>query len=56
MVEDTPDDLVHELFTENFWQNHPLGRPILGTPATVESLTADGLRDVLPGTPTPHRT
>jgi predicted Zn-dependent peptidase len=44
MVEDTPDDLVHELFTENFWQNHPLGRPILGTPATVESLTADGLR------------
>jgi predicted Zn-dependent peptidase len=44
MVEDTPDDLVHELFTENFWQNHPLGRPILGTPATVESLTVDGLR------------
>ena len=31
MVEDTPDDLVHELFTENFWQDHPLGRPILGT-------------------------
>ena len=45
MVEDTPDDLVHELFTENFWQNHPLGRPILGTPTTVESLTEDGLRN-----------
>jgi predicted Zn-dependent peptidase len=44
MVEDTPDDLVHELFTENFWQNHPLGRPILGTKETVESLTAEGLR------------
>jgi predicted Zn-dependent peptidase len=44
MVEDTPDDLVHELFTENFWANHPLGRPILGTKDTVESLTADGLR------------
>jgi len=44
MVEDTPDDLVHELFTEHFWQDHPLGRPILGTPETVESLTADGLR------------
>jgi predicted Zn-dependent peptidase len=44
MVEDTPDDLVHELFTENFWANHPLGRPILGTRETVESLTADGLR------------
>ena len=44
MVEDTPDDLVHELFTEHFWQNHPLGRPILGTKDTVESLSADGLR------------
>jgi predicted Zn-dependent peptidase len=44
MVEDTPDDLVHELFTQTFWNNHPLGRPILGTPATVEALTADVLR------------
>jgi len=44
MVEDTPDDLVHELFTENFWVNHPLGRPILGTPETVEALTQDALR------------
>src|SRR5919112_3598596 len=44
MVEDTPDDLVHELFTQHFWEGHPLGRPILGTPETVEGLTADGLR------------
>jgi predicted Zn-dependent peptidase len=44
MVEDTPDDLVHELFTENFWQNHPLGRPILGTKETVEALSQDSLR------------
>src|SRR5678816_4088738 len=44
MVEDTPDDLVHELFTENFWVDHPLGRPILGTPETVEALTKNGLR------------
>ena len=49
MVEDTPDDLVHELFTENFWANHPLGRPILGTKETVESLTADGLRRYFTG-------
>ena len=45
MVEDTPDDLVHELFTEAFWQGHPLGRPILGTRETVESLTQESLRD-----------
>jgi predicted Zn-dependent peptidase len=44
MVEDTPDDLVHELFTQGFWENHPLGRPILGTRETVESFTADSLR------------
>jgi predicted Zn-dependent peptidase len=44
MVEDTPDDLVHELFTENFWVDHPLGRPILGTPETVEALTKEALR------------
>jgi predicted Zn-dependent peptidase len=44
MVEDTPDDLVHELFTQGFWENHPLGRPILGTRETVESFTEDTLR------------
>ena len=44
MVEDTPDDLVHELFTENLWPDHPLGRPILGTKDTVEALTQEGLR------------
>jgi len=45
MVEDTPDDLVHELFTQGFWENHPLGRPILGTRETVESFNAELLRD-----------
>src|SRR4026207_2412161 len=44
MVEDTPDDLVHELFTQGFWENHPLGRPILGRPETVDSFDADLLR------------
>src|SRR6187397_2854455 len=44
MVEDTPDDLVHELFTQGFWENHPLGRPVLGTRETVESFSADVLR------------
>jgi predicted Zn-dependent peptidase len=38
MVEDTPDDLVHELFAEAYWNGHPLGRPILGTPASVSAL------------------
>jgi predicted Zn-dependent peptidase len=38
MVEDTPDDLVHEIFAEGFWAGHPLGRPILGNPVSVASL------------------
>ena len=45
MVEDTPDDLVHELFTQHFWEGHPLGRPILGTKETVEALNAETLRE-----------
>jgi predicted Zn-dependent peptidase len=44
MVEDTPDDLVHEIFTESYWAGHPLGRPILGTRQTVENLTQAALR------------
>jgi predicted Zn-dependent peptidase len=44
MVEDTPDDLVHELFTQHFWEGHPLGRPILGSKETVEAFTPDALR------------
>ena len=35
MDEDNPDYLVHEIFTQNFWKGHPLGRPILGTRETV---------------------
>jgi predicted Zn-dependent peptidase len=38
MVEDTPDDLVHEIFVTAFWPDHPLGRPILGTEETITRL------------------
>jgi len=36
MDQDNPDYLVHEIFTQNFWKDHPLGRPILGTKETVK--------------------
>jgi predicted Zn-dependent peptidase len=45
MVEDAPDDLVHEMFAAKFWKRHPLGRPILGTARTVGSFSQDGLRE-----------
>jgi predicted Zn-dependent peptidase len=43
--EDNPDVLVHELFTQNFWKDHPLGKPILGTTATVARLDQPKLLD-----------
>jgi len=54
MVEDTPDDLVHEIFTQGFWENHPLGRPILGTRETVESFDAALLRNYFSDAYTPR--
>jgi predicted Zn-dependent peptidase len=45
MVEDAPDDLVHEVLTGHFWPGHPLGRPILGTPETVTAFDSPGLRE-----------
>src|SRR6186713_713000 len=45
MVEDAPDDLVHEMFSQRFWAKHPLGRPILGTADTISTFSPEGLRD-----------
>lgn len=44
MVEDTPDDLVFELFSAGFYPQHALGRPILGTPETLATFQAEGVR------------
>ncbi len=41
MDEDNPDYLVHEIFTQNFWKDHPLGKPILGTKETVRRFEQD---------------
>jgi predicted Zn-dependent peptidase len=45
MDEDNPDYLVHEIFTQNFWKDHPLGKPILGTKETVRSFEQQNLFD-----------
>src|SRR5512142_17538 len=44
MDEDNPDYLVHEIFTQNFWKDHPLGKPILGTKETVRHFEQPLLR------------
>ena len=43
MDEDNPDYLVHEIFTQNFWKDHPLGKPILGTKETVKRFERDAV-------------
>jgi predicted Zn-dependent peptidase len=45
MDEDNPDYLVHEIFTQNFWKDHPLGKPILGTKETVKRFEQEILFD-----------
>jgi len=45
MVEDTPEELVYDLFSSHFYGGHPLGRPIQGTVETVAALDRDRLLD-----------
>lgn len=45
MDEDNPDYLVHEIFTQAFWKDHPLGKPILGTKETVKRFERNTLCD-----------
>src|SRR5271170_867430 len=45
MDEDSPDYLVHEIFTQNFWKDHPLGKPILGTKMTVKKFEREPVLD-----------
>ena len=44
MVEDSPEELVHELFSHYFWGDTGLGRPILGTKESISRIDSDVLR------------
>ena len=46
-VEDTPDDLVFDLFGETAFPDQPIGRPILGTASRVQSFDRDAIRAYL---------
>lgn len=47
MTEDTPDDYVHDIFSNASWGDDNIGRPVLGTVDTVESFTRHGLTDYI---------
>ena len=44
MHEDSPEDVVHDLFTQTLWPEHPLGRPILGTVETIRAANRASVR------------
>jgi predicted Zn-dependent peptidase len=54
MDADNPDYLVHEIFTSNFWKDHPLGKPILGTPQTVKKFSRAMVADYYGSVYTPE--
>ena len=45
MVEDSPEEQIHEIFNNLYWVNHPLGMSILGTDETVGAINRDELLD-----------
>jgi predicted Zn-dependent peptidase len=38
MIEDNPEDLIHDQFTHAFWAGHTLGMPVIGTRDTVDDV------------------
>src|SRR4029077_18109889 len=43
MYEDTPQELVHDLFSEAVFGNHPLGRPVIGTAEVISTVSRRAL-------------
>jgi predicted Zn-dependent peptidase len=44
MEVDNPEYLIHEIFSSNFWKDHPLGKPILGTRDNVKRFNRPQIR------------
>jgi len=53
MEVDNPEYLLHEIFSSNFWKDHPIGKPILGTKDTVRSFHRDMLQEFFTRTYSP---
>jgi predicted Zn-dependent peptidase len=43
MYEDTPQELVHDLFSEAVFGTHPLGRPVIGTREVISTVSRRAL-------------
>ena len=47
MTNDTPDELIFDLYNQTAYPQQPLGRPILGSPENVRSVTSQKLLDYM---------
>ncbi len=45
MVEDTPDDYIHDIFTKNIWGETGLGQPVLGSKKTIKAFKRNTIRE-----------
>jgi len=45
MLEDSPDDQLHELFYKSLWAGNPLGMPITGSVESVQGMSRNFLAD-----------
>jgi predicted Zn-dependent peptidase len=43
MVEDTPNDLVHDIAAEAMFGSHPLGRPVIGSAEVISTVSRRAL-------------
>jgi predicted Zn-dependent peptidase len=43
MIRENPADHIGDMISAAIWPDHPLGRPISGTPESLESITRDAL-------------
>lgn len=41
MEVDNPEYLLHDIFSSNFWKDHPLGKPIIGSKDTIKRFDRD---------------
>ena len=55
MYADNPEDVVFDVYEEQIYAKHPLGRPIIGVPETVQSFTPDQLSQYIERHYTPDR-
>lgn len=49
MYDDSPDEVIFDIFTQTVLGNHPLGRPILGTREVVSRITREDIMAHLAG-------